>query len=110
MGGNINSITTEIQVYVVGFDVEKIRFFAKIEKIPSEVGPTQTKKTNTILECDGIDIIDCSDDIAIVGSERGMFTERNPIFKIIPPDDTVLCLAGKLLFAKKMYIRLKVLI
>ena len=93
----------EIQVYIVGFDVEKMSPFAKMEKIPSAAGPAQMKKINTVLECEGIDIVDYSDDIAIAVSDRGMFTEGNPVFEVITPDDTVLRLVGTLLFAKNTY-------
>lgn len=96
-------ITKEIQVYIVGFDVEKMSPFAKVEKIPSAAGPAQTKKINTVLECEGIDIVDYSDDIVIIVSDRGMFTEGKPVFQVITPDDTVLRLAGTLLFAKNTY-------
>lgn len=99
----MDSITKEIQVYIVGFDVEKMSPFAKIEKIPSLAGPAQMKKINTVLECDGIDIVDYSDDIGIVVNDRGMFTEGKPVFQVITPDDTVLRLAGTLLFAKNTY-------
>ncbi|MGB6405925.1 MAG: hypothetical protein WBF39_00535 [Planococcus donghaensis] len=99
----MDSITKEIQVYIVGFDVEKMSPFAKIEKIPSAAGPAQMKKINTILECEGIDIVDYSEDIAIVVSDRGMFTEGKTVFQLITPDDTVLRLAGTLLFAKNTY-------
>lgn len=99
----MDSITKEIQVYIVGFDVEKMSPFAKVEKIPSAPSPAQTKKLNTILECEGIDIVDYSDDIAIVVSDRGMFTEGKPVFQVTTPDDTVLRLAGTLLFAKNTY-------
>jgi len=99
----MDSINKEIQVYIVGFDVEKMSPFAKIEKIPSATGPAQMKKIIAILECEGIDIVDYSDDIAIVVSDRGMFTEGNPVFEVITPDDTVLRLAGTLLFAKNTY-------
>ena len=99
----MNSITKEIQVYIVGFDVEKMSPFTKIEKIPSANGPRQAKKINTILKCEGVDIVDYSDDIAIVVSDCGMFAEGNPVFEVITPDDTKLCLAGTLLFAKNTY-------
>lgn len=99
----MDSITNEIQVYIVGFDIEKMSPFAKVEKIPSAAGPAQMKKMNTILECGGIDIVDYSDDIAIVVSDRGMFTEGKPVFQVTTPDDTVLRLAGTLLFAKNTY-------
>ncbi|AQQ55598.1 hypothetical protein [Planococcus lenghuensis] len=99
----MDSITKEIQVYIVGFDMEKMNPFAKIEKIPSSTGPAQMKKINTILECEGIDIVDYSDDIAITVSDRGMFTEGKSVFEVITPDDTVLRLAGTLLFAKNTY-------
>lgn len=99
----MDSITKEIQVYIVGFDVEKMSPFAKVEKIPSAAGPAQMKKINTILECEGIDIVDYSEDIAIIVSDRGMFTEGKTVFQLITPDDTVLRLAGTLLFAKNTY-------
>lgn len=99
----MDSITKEIQVYIVGFDIEKMSPFAKIEKIPSAAGPAQMKKINTILECEGIDIVDYSEDIAIIVSDRGMFTKGKTVFQLITPDDTVLRLAGTLLFAKNTY-------
>ncbi|MBT2583152.1 hypothetical protein [Planococcus sp. ISL-109] len=99
----MSPLPEEIQVYIVGFDVEKMSPFARIEKIPSATGPAQMKKINTVLECDGIDIVDYSDDIAIVVSDRGMFIEGKPVFKVTAPDDTVLRLAGTLLFARNTY-------
>lgn len=99
----MDTINKEIQVYILGFDLEKMNPFAKIEKIPSATGPVQMKKINTVLECEGIDIVDYSDDIAIVVNDRGMFTEGKPVFEVITPDDTVLHLAGTLLFAKNTY-------
>lgn len=99
----MDSAAEEIQVYIVGFDVEKMSPFAKMKKIPSTAGPAQMKKINTILESEGIDIVDYSKDIAIVVSDRGMFTEGKTVFQVITPDDTVLRLAGTLLFAKNTY-------
>lgn len=95
--------TEEIQVYTVGFDVEKMSPFANIEKLPSAAGPEQTKKIYEVLNCNGIEIVDYSDDIAIVVNDRGMLTEGQPIFEIITFDNTVLLLAGKLLFVKNIY-------
>lgn len=89
-----------MQVYIVGFNVENMSPFAKIEKIPSVAGPEQTAKFHEILECKGIDIVDYSDDIAIVVSDHGMLTDGNPVFEITTPDNMVLRLAGTLLFAK----------
>lgn len=99
----MTSLTREIQVYIVGLDLEKMSPFAKIEKIPSAVGTEQTAKIHEILECEGIEIVDYSEEIAIVVSDRGMFTDAQPVFEIISPDNTMLCLAGKLLFAKNIY-------
>ncbi|WP_394189380.1 hypothetical protein [Paenisporosarcina quisquiliarum] len=99
----MNSSTKEIQVYIVGFNMENMSPFAKIEKISSVAGPEQTAKFHEILECTGIDIVDYSDDIAIVVSDHGMFTEGQPVFEIITPDNNVLRLAGTLLFAKNIY-------
>jgi len=99
----MNSLTKEIQVYIVGFNMENMSPFAKIEKISSVAGPEQTAKFHEILECTGIDIVDYSDDIAIVVSDHGMFTEGQPVFEIITPDNKILRLAGTLLFAKNIY-------
>lgn len=99
----MDSITKEIQVYIVGFNVEKMSPFAKIEKIPSAIGPAQTKKIHEIIGCKGIEIVDYTDDIAIVVSDYGMFTEGEPVFEVITPDNTTLHLAGTLLFAKNIY-------
>ena len=99
----MDSIAKEIQIYIVGFDVEKMSPFARIEKIPLATGPAQMKKINKILECDGIDIVDYSDDIAIVVSDRGMFIEGKPVFEVTASDGTVLRLAGTLLFARNTY-------
>lgn len=99
----MDSIIKEIQVYIVGFDIEKMSPFAKIEKIPSVTGPVQMKSLNRILECEGIDIVDYNDDIAIVVSDRGMFIEGKTVFEVITPNNTVLRLAGTLLFAKNTY-------
>lgn len=99
----MNSLTNEMQVYTVGFDVGKMNPVAKIEKIPSVTGPEQTAKIHEILDCEGIEIVDYSDEIAIVVSDRGMFTDGHPVFEIITPDNTALRLAGTLLFAKNIY-------
>ena len=99
----MNSTTKEIQVYIVGFNVENMSPYAKIEKISSVAGPEQTAKFHEILKCKGIDIVDYSDDIAIVVSDQGLLTEGQPVFEIIIPDNTVLRLAGTLLFAKNIY-------
>ena len=99
----MSSLTEEIQVYIVGFDVKTMSPFARIEKIPSATGPAQMKKINKILECDGIDIVDYSDDIAIAVSDRGMFIEGKPVFEVTASDGTVLRLAGTLLFARNTY-------
>lgn len=99
----MSSLIKEIQVYIVGFNVENMSPFAKLETISSIAGPEQTAKMHEILECKGIDIVDYSDDIAIVVSDQGMITEGYPVFEIITPDNTVLRLAGTLLFAKNRY-------
>ncbi|EGA91391.1 hypothetical protein GPDM_00950 [Planococcus donghaensis MPA1U2] len=101
--GIIESLTEEIQVYIIGFDVEKVSPFAKVEKIPLISRPEQTKKIEEILDCERIEIVDYSNEIAIVVSDRGMFTDGLPIFEIIAPDNTELHLAGTLLFAKNTY-------
>ncbi|WP_248283797.1 hypothetical protein [Ureibacillus chungkukjangi] len=100
---NIIFATEEIQVYVVGFDIENMKPFAKIEKIPSENSPAQTEKIHSILKCEGIDIVDYSNDIAIIVSDRGMFTDGLPLFEVICPDNTLLHLAGSMLFVKNKY-------
>lgn len=99
----MTSLNKEIQVYIVGFDLEKMSPLAKIEKIPSAAGAEQMAKIHEILECEGIEIVDYSEEIAIVVSDQGMFTDGQPIFEIISPDNTVLHLAGTLLFAKNIY-------
>lgn len=89
----------QMMVYTVGFNTNKMAYEAEILEIPSK----QLGALNEILDCEGIDIVDYSDDIAIVVDDKGMFKQGNPVFEIIAEDGYKLKLCGKLIFARNDY-------
>jgi len=56
-----------------------------------------------LLEAEGLDVLDYSDDIAILVDDRGFEKKNNPVFEVITEDNIPCQLAGKLLVVRNVY-------
>lgn len=100
----MNIFAPQIRVYTVSFNTNKMAYEAEILEIPSTHGETnQLAALNEIIGCEGIDIVDYSDEIAVIVDDKGMFKQGNPVFKLISEDGYALKLSGKLVFARNDY-------
>ncbi|WP_156151407.1 DUF3846 domain-containing protein [Domibacillus indicus] len=99
----MNIFTPQMRIYTVGFNTKRMEYEAEILEIPSERGSNQSEALNKILECEGIDIVDYNDDIAVIVDDHGMLKSGNPVFEIITEDGYKLKLCGKLIFARNDY-------
>ncbi|WNS82194.1 hypothetical protein RRU94_15720 [Domibacillus sp. DTU_2020_1001157_1_SI_ALB_TIR_016] len=95
--------TSQMRIYTVNFNTEKMMYEAEILEIPIESGAHQSNALNEILECDGVDIVDYSEDIALIVDDQGKFKPGNPVFEIVVEDGYKLELYGKIVFARNVY-------
>lgn len=99
----MNIFPSQMRVYTVGFNTDEMKYEAEILEIPGEPGPAQSDALNKLLECEGIDIVDYSDDFAVIVDDQGVFKPGNPVFEVIAEDGCKLKLCGKLVFARNDY-------
>lgn len=99
----MNIFTPQMRVYKVGFDTSKMEYKADILEISCELGSNQSGALGEMLGCSGIDIVDYSDDIAIVVDDQGAFKPGNPLFEVIAEGGYKLKLCGSLVFVRNDY-------
>ncbi|MDF2789972.1 MAG: hypothetical protein K0S80_3070 [Neobacillus sp.] len=101
----MNNKTTEkkeiMKVLTVGFNFENKRI--ETEVVEFENNESNLKDYYHIIGCDCNDIVNYSQEIAIIVDDEGLLKSDNPVFELFNNNDNPLQLAGKLVFTKNHY-------
>lgn len=92
-----------MKVYAINFNTETFKIEADIHQIGNHNLDEQYKELVNLLNADGLDVIDYSEDIAILVDDKGFEKKGYPIFKLQTEDGVTCHLAGKLLFVRNVY-------
>jgi len=92
-----------MNVYSINFNTETFKIEAAIHEIEYSNLDEQYDQLVMLLEAEGLDVLDYSDDIAILVDDRGFEKRNNPVFEVITVDNIPCELAGKLLFVRNVY-------
>lgn len=90
-----------MKVLTLGFNFESKRIETEI--VEFEKKESNLKDYYRIIGCDCIDIVNYSQEIAIVVDDEGLLISDNPVFEILNINGNPLQLAGKLVFTKNYY-------
>jgi hypothetical protein len=91
-----------LQVYLLYFDPQIMKIQAEVLQLHNETEDVLDKELKKVLNAEGYDFYDYSDEIAILVDDRGFEKELNPVFGIVSGYDDVSRLAGRLLFARNV--------
>jgi len=92
-----------MKVYILNFNTEIFKVEADVVEIQYDSMDEQYQKLVTLLDADGLDVIDYNDDIAILVDDTGFQKRNNPIYSLVTEDKITYQLAGKLLFVRNVY-------
>ena len=92
-----------MNVYSINFNTETFKIEAAIHEIEYSNLDEQYDQLVMLLEAEGLDVLDYSDDIAILVDDRGFEKKNNPVFEVITEDNIPCQLAGKLLVVRNVY-------
>jgi len=92
-----------MNVYSINFNTETFKIEAAIHEIEYSNLDEQYDQLVMLLEAEGLDVLDYSDDIAILVDDRGFEKKSNPVFEVTTEDNIPCELAGKMLFVRNVY-------
>lgn len=92
-----------MNVYSINFNTETFKIEAAIHEIEYSNLDEQYDQLVMLLEAEGLDVLDYSDDIAILVDDRGFEKKNNPVFEVITEDSIPCELAGKMVFVRNVY-------
>ena len=92
-----------MNVYSINFNTETFKIEAAIHEIEYSNLDEQYDQLVMLLEAEGLDVLDYSDDIAILVDDRGFEKKNNPVFEVITEDNIPCELAGKMVFVRNVY-------
>lgn len=87
------------KMLVIGFDMDKLKFKEDIVEIE---GKNRLQTYYKLIDCDCIDIVNLTEDIAVIVDDEGLLKSGNPVFEVKYKDRT-LQLAGTMIFVKNVY-------
>lgn len=92
-----------MKLYLLNFNTEHFKVEADVVTISYQSSDEQYQKVLELLDADGIDILDYSEDIAILVDDTGFEKHNNPIYRVVTADGVSCELAGKLIFIRNIY-------
>lgn len=96
----MKTMVEKMKVYFIGFDFKIMSYVDGVKEIEKDDKNGNLKDYYRIIDCDLIDIVNYSEEIAIVVDDEGLLKSGNPVFEINLPNGNQLHLAGTLVFAK----------
>ena len=91
-----------LQVYLLYFDTEIMKIQAEVLQLHNKTSDTLDKELKKILQAEGYDFYDYSDEISILVDDQGFFKPNNPVFEIVSEFGDRTQLAGRLLFVRNI--------
>jgi len=91
-----------LQVYLLYFDPQITKVQAEVLQLHNETEDILDHELKKILNADGYDFYDYSDEIVILVDDRGFEKPLNPVFEIISSFRDRSSLAGRLVFVRNV--------
>lgn len=91
-----------LQVYLLYFDTKIMKIQADVLQLHDESTDILDEELNKVLEAEGYDFYDYSDEIAILVDDRGFEKVSNPVFEVISSFGDRSRLAGRLVFVRNV--------
>ncbi|MGE8206025.1 hypothetical protein ACQKP0_15890 [Heyndrickxia sp. NPDC080065] len=91
-----------LQVYLLQFDPQIMKIQAEVLQLHNETEYRLDIELKKVLNAEGYDFYDYSDEITILVDDRGFEKELNPVFEIVSGYGDVSRLAGRLLFVRNV--------
>ena len=92
-----------MKFYAITFNTTTFKMEAEVITIKYKTPEEQYEKLAESLNSESFDVIDYSEEIAILVDDTGFYKKNNPIFNLTMEDGSVCELAGKLLFVRNVY-------
>lgn len=91
-----------LQIYLLFFDPQIMKIQADVLQLRNETDEILDAELQKVLQSDGYDFYDYSDEIAIIVEDQGLFKAGNPVFEVISEFGDRVQLAGRLLFVRNI--------
>lgn len=91
-----------LQGYLLYFDLEIMKIQAEVLQLSNETIDSLDREINKILQAEGYDFYDYSDEITILVDNQGFLKAGNPVFEVISEFGDRAQLAGRLLFVRNI--------
>ncbi|MFJ7649229.1 hypothetical protein ACIQ1H_16940 [Lysinibacillus sp. NPDC097279] len=91
-----------LQVYLLYFDTEVLKIQAEVLKLNNETAEVLDQELHQVLQAEGYDFYDYSDEIAILVDDRGFEKAMNPVFELVSAFGDRSRLAGRLVFVRNV--------
>ncbi|BAK15232.1 uncharacterized protein SSIL_0809 [Solibacillus silvestris StLB046] len=91
-----------LQVYLLYFDIGSMRIQTEVLQLQNETIDILDLQLNKVLQAEGYDFFDYSDEISILVDDKGFEKELNPVFEIVSHFGEKINLAGRLLFVRNI--------
>ncbi|MFJ7735625.1 hypothetical protein ACIQ2D_04705 [Lysinibacillus sp. NPDC097287] len=91
-----------LQIYLLYFNTEIMKIQAEILQLHNETEDILDQELKKILNAEGYDFFDYSDEIAILVDDRGFEKALNPVFEIVSMFGDRSYLAGRLGFVRNI--------
>ena len=91
-----------MQFYTIYFDTSIMKMNAEILNVSAENSDELDVEIKKILNANGYEFLDYSDEIAILVDDQGLFKEGLPVFEVVSTYGDINKLAGKLVFVRNI--------
>lgn len=91
-----------IQAYLLYFEPQILKIQADVIQLHNETDEILDAELQKVLQVDGYDFYDYSNEIAILVDDQGAFKPENPVFEVISEFGDREQLAGRLLFVRNI--------
>ncbi|QCR33565.1 hypothetical protein [Lysinibacillus sp. SGAir0095] len=91
-----------LQGYLLYFDTEIMKIQAEILQLHDETTEVLDQELKQVLQAEGYDFFDYSEEIAILVDDQGFEKPLNPVFEIVSAFGDRSLLAGRLIFVRNV--------
>lgn len=91
-----------LQVYLLYFDTEIMKIQAQVLKLHNETAELLDRELHNVLQAEGYDFYEYSDELAVLVDDRGFEKAFNPVFEIVSVFGDRSHLAGRLVFVRNV--------
>ncbi|GED63297.1 hypothetical protein [Lysinibacillus fusiformis] len=91
-----------LQIYLLYFNIEFMKIQAEVLQLRNETAEVLDQELQKVLQAEGYDFYDYSDEITILVDDRGFKKTLNPVFELVSTFGDRSHLAGRLVFVRNV--------